>query len=102
MARTVPTGPSTAACCWTTTSILIVNAWWEPLTFTIPDVRTRADGAAARWQVELTSYDGTTGEGSLPSGPDGPSGPSAPAAVQPGGQVTVGPRSLTVLRAPCP
>jgi len=77
---------------------LMVNAWWEPLTFTIPDVRTPPDGAAPPWQVELSSYDGTTGKERLPDGPDGP---SAPAAVQPGGQLTVGPRSLTVLRAPC-
>ena len=70
---------------------LMVSAFWEPLTFTVPDVRTPANGAAPPWQTELSTYDG------IPAG-DAP--PPARATVQPGAQLTVGPRSLTVLRGP--
>ena len=78
---------------------LLVNAWWEPVAFTIPGVRTPADGAALPWQTELSTYVGVPGDGG-PSGPDGPLDPSARATVQPGAQLTVGPRSLTILHSP--
>jgi glycogen operon protein len=61
--------------------LVLVNAWWEPLDFTIPATRP---GQA--WQLEIDSYD-----------------PAAPAAGSPrpaGGQVKVGPRSVCVLRGP--
>jgi isoamylase len=85
---------------------LMVNAWWEPLTFTIPDVRTPANGAAPPWQTELSTYDGLPAAGSPPSAPSAsgapsaPNAPSAPATIPPGARLTVGPRSLTVLRGP--
>jgi len=62
--------------------LVLVNAWWEPVTFTVPAARPDQE-----WLTELDSYD-----------------PSVPAAGEqprhPGDQVTVRPRSLTVLRSP--
>jgi isoamylase len=58
--------------------LVLANAWWEPVAFTLPDV-----GHPADWQVELDTYD-----------------PERTAAATAGDPVTVGPRSLTVLRAP--
>ena len=58
-----------------------MNGWWEPLTFTIPDL----DGSRP-WQRELDSYD-----------------PAAADEAQPltaGGALTVGPGSVVVLRSP--
>jgi glycogen operon protein len=64
--------------------IVLVNAWWEPLAFTIPAAR-----AGQEWHLDIDSYDpadaGVTG--------------SAP-RCQAGDQVTVGPRSVVVLRGP--
>src|SRR5450756_1402826 len=63
--------------------LILVNAWWEPATFTIPEVRE----ATQTWFIELDSYD-----------------PAVSAArVFPkhtGDQVVARPRSLSVLRAP--
>jgi isoamylase len=58
--------------------LVLVNAWWEPLDFVIPPVR---DGLA--WRAEIDTYD-----------------PAAIAAAPraPGDRVSVGPRSVTVLR----
>ena len=61
--------------------LVLVNAWWEPLDFTLP--ATRADAA---WQVELDSYDPTR----------------AVAGQRAGDRLTVCPRSITVLRSPLP
>ena len=58
--------------------LILANAWWEPVAFSLPDV-----GRPADWQVELDTYD-----------------PERTAALSGGDPVTVGPRSLTVLRAP--
>ena len=55
---------------------VMVNAWWEPLTFALP-----ADLPTRRWQVRVDSYDPAR------SGVAGTS-------------VVVGPRSVVVLRAP--
>ena len=63
--------------------LVLINAWWEPLDFVIP-AQTR-DGQT--WRPALDSYDLTS------AGPDG-----AAAPLQPGDQVTVGPRSVRVLR----
>jgi glycogen operon protein len=62
--------------------LVFFNAWWEPVDFVIPATR---DGQA--WQPEIDSYD-----------------PAAPAAAQreAGDSITVGPRSVTVLRGPHP
>ena len=32
--------------------LVLVNAWWEPLGFVLPDTRSQA-----RWRVEIDSYD---------------------------------------------
>ena len=59
--------------------LVLVNAWWEPLGFTVPVAR-----AGVTWHPALDTYD-----------------PAALAAAGPlhgGDQVTVGPRSVVVLR----
>jgi isoamylase len=61
--------------------LVLVNAWWEPLQFTIPDHRT---GLA--WQAEIDSFD----PGAVVSAP----------RRRAGDCVTVGPRSVLVLRGP--
>ena len=60
--------------------LVLVNAWWEPMSFTIPPTRP---GQA--WQREVDSYD--------------PPGAWAAARTQAGDHVTAGPRSVVVLRA---
>jgi glycogen operon protein len=61
--------------------LVFFNAWWEPLDFVIPATPGQT------WQAEIDSYD-----------------PAAPAAAQrqAGDRITVGPRSVTVLRGPRP
>jgi isoamylase len=65
--------------------LVLVNAYWEDVTFTIPTVR----GAAQSWFVELDSYD-----------------PAVSAAREfprhTGDPVVARARSLSVLRAPRP
>jgi isoamylase len=63
--------------------LVMINAWWEPLDFTIPPVRP---GQA--WQPDIDSYD-----------PDRAAGA---ARQQAGDRVTVGPRSVSVWRGPRP
>jgi glycogen operon protein len=63
--------------------LVLFNAWWGPLEFVVPGTR---DGQT--WQAEIDSYD--------------PSAPAATPPRQPGDRVTVGPRSVTVLRGPRP
>jgi isoamylase len=58
--------------------LVLVNAWWEPIAFSIPVTRV-----GTQWQQEIDSYE-----------PGAPSGPPQRA----GAQVTVGPRSVCVLR----
>ena len=62
--------------------LVLVNAWWEPLVFTVPPTRP---GQA--WLAEIDTYD-----------------PAAPVRTaderQAGDKVTVGPRSVSVLRGP--
>jgi len=62
--------------------LVLVNAWWEPLEFTLPDTRPQAG-----WQVEIDSYD--------PAQPDDGAAPR-----KAGDTVTVGPRSVVVLLNP--
>jgi len=64
--------------------LVLVNAWWEPLAFTLPE--TRPDAA---WRLEIDTYD----PGSAASAP----GAGDHAA---GDSITVGPRSVTVLSSP--
>jgi glycogen operon protein len=63
--------------------LVLVNAWWQPLDFVLPDTRPQAS-----WQVEIDTYD-------LAS----QAGPKA-ASRRGGDHVTVGPRSVVVLLAP--
>ena len=59
---------------------MLINAWWEPLDFVIP-AATR-DGQT--WQAEIDSYD--------------PAATATAPPQKPGDRVSVGPRSVTVLR----
>jgi glycogen operon protein len=68
--------------------LVLVNAWWEPLPFTIPPAR---DGQ--QWTTEISSYD-------LGASDAAGTSPGSGARHQAGEQVTVGPRSICVLRGP--
>ena len=61
--------------------LVLVNAWWEPLDFTLPDTRPQAG-----WQTEIDTYD------------PGPSAGSSTGEHKAGDHVTVGPRSVVVLK----
>ncbi len=63
--------------------IILVNSWWKPVTFTIPEVRETTQ----TWFVELDSYDPAVS-------------PAREFPRHTGDQVEARPRSLTVLRAP--
>jgi isoamylase len=63
--------------------LLLVNAWWEPLAFTVPATR-----AGSLWHVALDTFD--------------PATPAAAALLRAGDQLGVGPRSIVVLRGPIP
>jgi isoamylase len=60
--------------------LVLVNGWWEPLEFTVPDCRP-----GLVWQTSIDSFD------PLAAGVSG---------LAAGGHVTVGPRSVVVLRGP--
>jgi glycogen operon protein len=60
--------------------LVLVNSWWEPLGFVVPPTRP-----GARWQAEIDSYD--------------PAAPAQAAARSAGDQMTIGPRSVAVLRS---
>jgi isoamylase len=63
--------------------LVLVNAWWEPLKFTIGDCR-----AGLEWIAEIDSFDpASVGSADAPQ-------------RQAGDRVTVGPRSVLVLRGP--
>jgi len=63
--------------------LILLNGWWESLPFTIPSV----DGPRT-WTIELDTFAG--------------SGSAASPGVEAGSQISVGPRSLVVLRASRP
>jgi glycogen operon protein len=65
--------------------LILVNAWWEPVTFTIPAVRE----ATQTWFIELDSYDPAVS-------------PAREFPRHTGDEVVARPRSLSVLRAPRP
>jgi len=67
--------------------LLLINGWWEPLTFTLPDV-----GAPRTWEYELDTFDGAAGASAAASAVAGPQ-------VGAGSAVTLGPRSLVLLKA---
>ena len=62
--------------------LVLVNSWWEPLEFVLPDTRSQA-----RWRVEIDSYD-----------PASPAGTAADRGA--GDHITAGPRSVVVLKNP--
>jgi isoamylase len=69
--------------------LVLVNAWWEPLDFVLAETRP-----GAGWHVELDTFGpGSLDPGTL-AGPD--------VAGRAGDKLTVGPRSVTVLRSPRP
>ncbi len=61
--------------------LVLVNGWWEPLEFTIGDCRP-----GLVWQAEIDTFD--------------PAAVAAAPARRVGDRVTVGPRSVLVLRGP--
>jgi glycogen operon protein len=61
--------------------LVFANGWWEPLAFTVPPVRK-----GQSWGVEIDSYDPSSGSEGSP--------------LSAGDQITVGPRSVVVLRGP--
>jgi isoamylase len=65
--------------------LVLVNAWWEPLDFTLPVTRKQA-----AWHAEIDSYE------------PAPPALSGPADRRAGDSVTVGPRSVVVLSGPRP
>ena len=58
--------------------LVLVNAWWEPLSFTLPATR-----AGLSWQSAIDTYD--------------PARPAAGTVLRAGDQQAVGPRSIVVL-----
>jgi hypothetical protein len=50
--------------------LILVNAWWEPLTFTIPVTRPPQDAAQRTWLPELDTHTGTTGAIGTTDDPD--------------------------------
>ena len=61
--------------------LVLVNSWWEPLDFVLPETRS-----GAQWHAEIDSYD--------------PAAPAEAAKCHAGDQVTVGARAIVVLRSP--
>ena len=59
--------------------LVLVNAWWEPLTFVLPQT-----SAGQQWVAEIDTYD--------------PTGTAAHGTRGAGEGVTAGPRSIVVLR----
>ncbi len=64
--------------------LILVNAWWELLDFTLPVTRGPADDRV--WQVEVNTFEGTN--------------PSPVRPLRAGDLFTVSPRSVVVLRTP--
>jgi len=67
--------------------LLLINGWWEPLTFTLPDV-----AAPRTWERELDTFNWTIGDGQ-----GEPPGDVKP--LESGSSVTLGPRSLVLLKS---
>ena len=61
--------------------LVLVNSWWEPFDFVLPQTRS-----GAQWHAEIDSYD--------------PAAPAEAAKCRAGDQVTVGARAIVVLRSP--
>jgi isoamylase len=69
--------------------LLLVNGWWEQLTFTIPKV----DGPRA-WVREIDTFTGQAGTGAAEGSDAGP--------LSAGDPLAIGPRSLVLLSSPRP
>ncbi len=90
--------------------LLLVNGWWEPMTFTLPETPAPADGSASAypppprtWTRELDTFSGRVGgEAASPGGAPGIAGSAgaAGAALTAGSTVAVGARSLVLLSSP--
>jgi isoamylase len=65
--------------------LVLVNAWWEPLEFVLPQTQTQTQARQA-WLAEIDSYD--------------PAAPGTAPDRRAGDKITVGPRSIMVLRGP--
>jgi isoamylase len=63
--------------------LVLVNSWWEPLSFALPPTRPGAE-----WHAEIDTYD--------------PAVPAGAAERKTGDQVTVGPRSVAVFQSTPP
>jgi isoamylase len=63
--------------------LVLVNSWWEPLDFTVPTTRAHQE-----WHPEVDTFDPSTTRNA--------------AALRAGDRLSVGPRSVLVLRGPCP
>jgi glycogen operon protein len=63
--------------------LVLVNSWWEPLSFVLPPTRPDAE-----WHAQIDSYD--------------PAAPAGAAGHKAGDQVTAGPRSVAVFRSTPP
>jgi isoamylase len=63
--------------------LVLVNSWWEPLSFAMPPTRPDAE-----WHAQIDSYD--------------PAAPAGAAGHKAGDQVTVGPRSVAVFQSTPP
>jgi glycogen operon protein len=61
--------------------LVLVNGWWEPLEFRVPDV-----GEARTWRTELDTYD--------------PAPAANPPDLHAGDDLTLGPQSIVVLQSP--
>jgi glycogen operon protein len=66
--------------------LVLVNSWWEPLDFVLPSTQP-----GAQWQAEIDSYN-----------PGAPTATAEATTLSAGNQLTVGPRSVAVLRAASP
>ncbi len=76
--------------------LLVVNGWWEPLDFTLPDV-----GSPRSWVREIDTFSGAAGSSAargVAGGGASESSPRQPGASA-GTQIVVGPRSLVLLRS---
>ena len=70
--------------------LLLINGWWEPLTFTLPDV-----GGPRAWECELDTFDGSTAPArTIPA--------ASATQLGAGSAITLGPRSLVLLKAARP
>jgi isoamylase len=63
--------------------LVLVNSWWEPLSFVLPPARPDAE-----WHAAIDSYN--------------PAAPAGTAGHRAGDQVTVGPRSVAVFQSTAP